>query len=167
MYGLFLGIGLYQDLNVDIPDKSKMIDCIASLQRDDRGYANEPSMTVGATPSTAAAVTLQYFLNTEIDPASLDWLVDRIHPAGGFTAIPSLPIADLLSTATALHALNLAGKSLSDEQTEICLDFIDTLWSAKGAFCASGADQAHDTEYTYYGLMAIGNLIKTAPQSLA
>ena len=159
MYGLFLGIGLYQDLNIDIPDLSGITDCVASLARDNGGFANEPSMTGGSTPSTAAAVTLQHFLGCEINPASFDWLIERINRSGGFVAMPYLPIADLLSTATALHALNLAQRSLDEQQTEMCLDFVDSLWSGKGAFCASPADQTQDTEYTYYGLMAIGNLV--------
>lgn len=158
VYGCFLGTGVYQDMQIEIPGKDGIIDCLASLARDDGGYANEPSMTGGSTPSTAAAVTLQHFLGCDINPKSLDWLIERIHPSGGFVAMPSLPIADLLSTATALHALNLAKKTLTEQATEACLDFIDTLWSGNGAFCASAADQAEDCEYTYYGLMAIGHL---------
>ena len=49
-------------------------------------------------------------------------------------ATPTAPIPDLLSTATALHALAGAERDLSEDQRERCLDFIDTLWTNEGAF---------------------------------
>jgi hypothetical protein len=63
---------------------------------------------------------------------------------------------DLLSTATALHALSGQKVSVAHlkEQT---LDFLDTLWTGK-AFCGTWADDEPDCEYTYYGLLAMGHL---------
>jgi hypothetical protein len=158
MYGCFLGVGLYQDMGVEIPGKAGLIGCVESLSRDCGSYANEPAMTKGATASTAAAITLQHFLDVPIRGESLDWLAGQMHPKGGFVALPAVPIADLLSTATALHGLAFGAVKLTGKQKEDCLDFIDSLWSSKGGFCGSGADQALDCEYTYYGLMAIGHL---------
>ena len=158
MYGCFLGAGLYQDMGVDIPGKTGLIDCVESLSRGCGSYANEPSMTAGATVSTAAAITLQHFLGAPIRGESLDWLVGQMHPKGGFVALPAVPIAGMLSTATALHGLASGGVKLTGKPKEDCLDFIDSLWSGRGGFCGSGADQAVDCEYTYYGLMAIGHL---------
>ncbi len=112
MYGCFLGAGLYQDMGVEIPGTEGLIACVESLARDGGSYANEPAMTAGATASTAAAITLQHFLNVPIKSESLDWLTDRMHPKGGFVALPSVPIADLLSTATALHgSVPISGSS--------------------------------------------------------
>ena len=44
--------------------------------------------------------------------------------------------------------------------TDICLDFIDTLWTNRGSFFSSWADEDEtlDVEYTYYGLLALGHL---------
>ena len=63
---------------------------------------------------------------------------------------------DLLSTATALHAL--AGEHVPfGHLKEPTLDFIDTLWTGK-AFCGTWADDEPDSEYTWYALLAMGHL---------
>jgi hypothetical protein len=59
-------------------------------------------------------------------------------------------VPDLLSTATALHALAAAHASIGALKDPM-LDFVDTLWTGKG-FCGSWADDAVDSEYTYYAL---------------
>ena len=70
--------------------------------------------------------------------------------------MPFAPIPDLLSTATALHAL--AGLQVSFEPIrERCLDFLDSLWTGR-SFCGNWDDDELDTEYTYYALLALGHL---------
>ena len=64
---------------------------------------------------------------------------------------------DLLSTATALHALAAVGAPL-DDLREPCLDFLDSLWDHRGGFHGSWADDALDCEYVFYGLLALGHL---------
>ena len=89
--------------------------------------------------------------------AAGDWLLAQTHPEGGFLAIPGAPIPDLLSTATALHAL--AGLQTSFERIkESCLDYIDSLWTNEGSFHGNWADDHLDCEYTCYGLLALGHL---------
>ena len=64
---------------------------------------------------------------------------------------------DLLSTATALHAL--AGMEVPLEAVrEDCLDFIDTLWTNQGAFHGHWGDEYIDCEYAFYALLALGHL---------
>ena len=87
-----------------------------------------------------------------------DWLLAQVSPQGGFLAVPGAPLPDLLSTATALHALACLERRLPSEVHERCLDFIDTLWSADGGFHGHWADDYLDPEYTYYGLLALGHL---------
>jgi prenyltransferase beta subunit len=82
----------------------------------------------------------------------------RLYPEdGGFFASESAPIPDLLSTATALHALSGLEASF-DLVKEPCLDFLDTLWSSKGGFHGNWTDEDIDCEYTYYALLALGHL---------
>jgi hypothetical protein len=69
---------------------------------------------------------------------------------------------DLLSTATALHALSCLDRPLSPAKREQCLDFIDTLWDAGGGFHGHWADDDLDAEYTFYGLLALGHLAAQA-----
>jgi hypothetical protein len=41
---------------------------------------------------------------------------------------------------------------------EPCLDFVDSLWTNRGGFYGTWADDAADCEYTYYALLALGHL---------
>ena len=71
--------------------------------------------------------------------------------------LPGAPIPDLLSTATALHALAGMQVPLAGLR-EPCLDFVDSLWTNRGGFYGHWSDDAIDTEYTYYALLSIGHL---------
>jgi len=156
VYHCFLALGAYQDLGLDMPDGLGLLRCIGGLRTGDGAYANEAGLPVGMTPATAAAVTVLRHFGEPVPSAAGAWLLERAHPAGGFVATQGIAMPDLLSTATALHAL--AGMHLSFEHLkEPSLDFIDSLWTGK-AFCGSWADDAEDCEYTYYALLALGHL---------
>lgn len=159
-YGGFLALGAWQDLGIDSPDVEAVAQSIASLQRSGGGYANEASMTAGATPATAAAICTLHYLKRPIPESAIQWLLARVHPLGGFTAIPflgDLGAPDLLSTATALHALARIGVRLDDTKDKH-LDYLDSLWNAEGGFRGHWGDDVVDCEYTYYGLLALGTL---------
>jgi prenyltransferase beta subunit len=157
LYGCFIALGAYEDLGAQIPDPNAMLELVDRLRANDGGYSNQEDQPLGLTPSTAAAATLLRHLGQDVDPAVADWLLSRHHPEGGFFATPQAPIPDLLSTATALHAL--AGLHVDLEKIkEPCLDFIDTLWTSKGAFYGHWGDDIADCEYTYYALLALGHL---------
>jgi prenyltransferase beta subunit len=195
-YGCFLALGAYQDLNGDMDNvtalarRGGLADCVESLRTPDGAYSNDPTIRIGATPATAAALTILHYLNEPVSDVSIEWLLSQRHPKGGFVPWHGLPareitarpvpseafpepsrrvegmavphdgsfgMPDLLSTATALHALALAGVSL-DSVSEKCLDFLDSLWSTEGAFRGSWADPTLDCEYTYYGLLSLGHL---------
>ena len=116
--------------------------------RDDTG--------VRTTPTTAAAVALLRRMGAPVPAEATRWLLARAHPDGGFLATETAPMPDLLSTATALHAL--AGEHVPfGHLKESTLDFIDTLWTGK-AFCGTWADDEPDSEYTWYALLAMGHL---------
>jgi prenyltransferase beta subunit len=156
-YGCFLGLAAYQDLGLAMPNPLGPVQCLKFLETPDGAWANERAIKLGATNSTAAAVTLLRQLAMPIDRAVGDWLLSRQHPEGGFLAVPSAPLPDLLSTATALHAL--AGLQCDFSSTkERCLDFVDTLWTNEGGFHGHWGDDWLDCEYTYYGLLALGHL---------
>src|SRR5690349_15423955 len=86
LYGCFLALGAYEDLEVDLPDPEAMLQCVDRLRAADGGYANQCDMPVGLTPSTAAAATLLRHLGRDVDPAVANWLLARCHPEGGFFA---------------------------------------------------------------------------------
>ena len=155
-YASFLALGAYQDLGRTMP-----VDGIAaslhSLKAGDGSYANHPGMASGLTTSTAAAVLVLRHLDATPDRSAGVWLLDRCHPRGGFFASPATPVPDLLSTATALHALSTLHLPLGGLR-EPCLDFVDSLWTNRGGFFGTWADDEADCEYTYYALLALGHL---------
>ncbi len=157
IYGCFIAMGAYQDLKLPMPDQQRILDCIAANQTDDGAYANHPDMPVGLTSATAAAATILRQLQEPVDSRVGQWLLDRAHKDGGFLAAPQAPIPDLLSTATALHALSGLHVDF-DHIKEPCLDFIDTLWTPRGSFFGHYGEDILDCEYTYYGLLALGHL---------
>jgi prenyltransferase beta subunit len=156
-YAAFLAVGAYQDLKAEWHDPMRLAQSLKFLETNDGAWANERNVKVGSTNATAAAITTLRNLNVPVNHSAGDWLLARCQPEGGFLAAPGAPIPDLLSTATALHAL--AGLQVSFARVkEKCLDFIDTLWTNEGAFHGQWADDHVDCEYTYYGLLALGHL---------
>jgi prenyltransferase beta subunit len=160
-YGAFLGVAAYQDLRTPLPDPMELVRSLKFLETDDGAWTNEifgrTRMPVGATNATAAAVTVLRNLNMPVNAAVGDWLLAQTHPQGGFLAVPGAPMPDLLSTATALHAL--AGMQVSLEKLkEPCLDYVDSLWTNEGGFHGNWADDHLDCEYTCYGLLSLGHL---------
>lgn len=157
-YGCFVALGAYQDLGGQLPEPLRMVQCLKHLETPDGAWANARTLKVGSTNATAAAVTLLRQLDLPVHPRVGDWLLARAHPGGGFLAMPSAPMPDLLSTATTLHALAAMEVPLPEALRERCLDFLDTLWTNRGGFHGHWADDDLDAEYTFYGLLALGHL---------
>ena len=157
-YGCFVALGAYQDLQREMPEPLRMVQCLKFLETPDGAWANARGLAAGSTNATAAAVAVLHQLGMPVNAGVADWLLARAHPQGGFLAMPEAPIPDLLSTATALHALACLEREIPAPIRERCLDFIDTLWSAEGGFHGHWADDHLDAEYTFYGLLALGHL---------
>jgi hypothetical protein len=83
--------------------------------------------------------------------------MEQCDSQGGFAAAPAIPAPDLLSTATALHALASVNVSL-DPIRQPCLNFVQSLWTDAGGLRGHWADDAVDCEYTFYGLLSLGHL---------
>ncbi len=157
-YGGFVALGAYQDLAVEIPKPLKLVQSLKFLETPDGGWGNAPGLRAGSTNAAAAAITLLHQLNMPVSNSSAAWLLKQMHAEGGFLAMPLAPIPDLLSTATALHALACLDAPLPAPAKERCLDFLDSLWTADGGFHGHWADDHLDIEYTFYGLLALGHL---------
>ena len=157
-YGCFVALGAYQDLGMPLPSPLRMVQSLKFLETPDGAWGNAPGLPLGSTNATAAAITLLHQLEIPVNHAAAQWLLDQLHPTGGFLAMPRAPIPDLLSTATSLHALACLETPLPKNAKEACLDFLDTLWTADGGFHGHWADDHLDVEYTFYGLLALGHL---------
>lgn len=156
-YGCFLALEAYQDLAVPLPDPGGVVRCLAALRTPDGAWSNEVGVPLGSTNATAAAVHTLRTLQVPIPASVGDWLLGQCRANGGFGASAGAPLPDLLSTATALHALASMQVPL-DGIRDRCLDFIDSLWVNAGAFYGHWADDELDSEYTFYGLLALGHL---------
>ena len=157
-YGAFVALGAYEDLGQTPPHPLKLIQSLKRLETPDGGWSNIPGARIGATNATAGAVTLIRHLGFPVNDRVGDWLLAQAHPQGGFLAVPGAPMPDLLSTATTLHALAAMDRRISSDVHERCLDFLDSLWDARGGFHGHWADDHLDAEYTFYALLALGHL---------
>lgn len=157
-YGAFVALGAYEDIGQKPPHLLKLIQALKRLESADGAWSNIPGARFGALNATAGAAILIRNLGFPVNAAVGDWILAQAHPEGGFIAVPGAPMPDLLSTATALHALAALDRRISSGLHEKCLDFIDTLWTAEGGFHGHWADEYLDSEYTYYGLLALGHL---------
>lgn len=162
VYASFLALGAHQDLGAALSEPDRLLHALAGLRSADGGYAHKAGDALGVTTVTAAAVLLLRELGGPIDPHLGMWLLDRCHASGGFLPTPAAPVPDLLSTATALHALAALQVPLAGLQEE-CLDFVDSLWTNRGGFFGSWMDDTLDCEYTFYGLLALGHLTLAVP----
>jgi geranylgeranyl transferase type-2 subunit beta len=156
-YAAFLAMGAYQDLGRTLPAAAEMLAALRRLRAADGSYANQPGLASGITTATASVVLVMRHLDAPPDRDAGMWLLDRCHARGGFFASRSAPVPDLLSTAAALHALSSIHLPIAG-LCDPCLDFIDSLWTNRGGFFGTWADDAADCEYTYYALLALGHL---------
>ena len=156
-YGAFVALGAYQDLREPVPDSDALMAQLLTLVAADGGLNNFPGAPVGLTTATAAAAAALRQFGKPVPETFAPWLLSQAHPQGGFRALPGSPIPDLLSTATAIHALVGLHADISPVK-EACLDFIDSLWTNRGGFYGHWEDDILDCEYTYYGLLALGHL---------
>jgi hypothetical protein len=162
-YGAFVALGAYEDLCALPRNLIDLARGLAGLRSSDGAWSNAPGQAVGALNATAGATVLLRQLGLPVPAEVGRWILAQEHSGGGFLAVPGAPIPDLLSTATALQALAAAEIDLPEEVNERCFDFIDSLWSAEGGFHGNWADDILDVEYTFYGLLALGNLARQSP----
>jgi hypothetical protein len=157
-YGSFLAYGAYADHGGQPPALDALEESLRGLLHPEMGaWANDRMIPVPSVLATAAAVTVWRNLRVPIPKNTVPWILGCLHPQGGFMPFPGAPMPDLLSTAVALHALDGLQAPLLQIQ-EVCLDYIDTLWTAEGGFFGNWEDDELDIEYTYYGLLALGHL---------
>ena len=157
-YANFLALGAYEDFDALVPEPAGLMLSLAGLTSADGGYANVPGAIHGSTSATAAALMTLNELGQPVDRRAATWLLAQHCPEGGFRAMPAAPAPDLLSTATALHALARAGAALDDVRGP-CREFVEGLWDRDGGFRGHWADDEADCEYTFYGLLALGHLV--------
>jgi len=152
VYANYLMWTLYQDLQIESDSLEDIQDANRALLLNNGSYANESNSADGVTSTTAAGLIMNAY-----SEKSKDWLLKMRSKRGGFMAATGVPIADLLSTSTALLALKLDGENMQN-YAEKSVNFINLHWDQSGGFFGSIADMTCDVEYTYYALLGLGVL---------
>ncbi|WP_372642162.1 prenyltransferase/squalene oxidase repeat-containing protein [Ancylomarina sp.] len=157
IYASFLVWTLFQDLDEDKNRLNEISHPISNLKCSDHSFANDSSSQTGVTSATAAGLIMTDGKHNDLE-GTIAYLRQNYTPRGGFKAASGLPIADILSTSTALLALYITGENLQ-ELSDKSIDFINLHWDESGGFFGSIADLTCDVEYTYYALLGIGILL--------
>ncbi len=157
VYAAFLACQAYDNLGLEIPGKTGILNSLEELKSADNGYANQPDMPYGTTTATAAAGIMMQFIIGQSPRSVEKWLIGQLLHCGGFRASPQTPIADMLSTATAVLALKHMGHEFENRQGII--DFVENHWGDSGGFFGSMLDPHCDCEYTFYALLTLGCLL--------
>lgn len=160
LYDGFLALMAWDALAVRMPRSEDFVRWLDTIRPSEGGYGNDAGFQAPTTPVTAGAIMLLTRHGLPIPATVGDWLLTQEQEQGGFLAAPRAPMPDLLSTATALHALHVLQRPLGDEKRRACLEFVEALWAEEGGFRGYLEDDQADVEYTYYGLLALGHLAR-------
>ena len=162
-YHTFLVVLVMQLLERPVEHPENIVAFLES-QRDPEGGWREirASKRAGSNPSAAAVATLKIiaaqterpfsdYLNDETKELTLDYLCEMQTDEGGVRANTRIPIADLLSSFTA--GLTLCDLDSFDElDVDLYRKFVESMKLPSGGFQAAAWDDAHDVEYSFYGL---------------
>lgn len=159
LYDGFLALMAWDAAGMTMPHSEEFVRWLQSVKPTDGGYGNDAGFQTPTTPVTAGAVMLMARYGFPIPNSVGDWLMGQHQSQGGFLAAPMAPMPDLLSTATALHALHVLQRPIGGKG-QACLEFVEALWADAGGFRGYLDDDQADAEYTYYGLLALGHLAR-------
>lgn len=157
-YHSFLVLLVLQLINREVPDPKRMVHFLESRRHAEGGWHEIRASKRPGTNTTAAAVASLIILdaieptsNSEAVETTLDFLVEMQTDEGGLRANTRIPIADLLSSFTgALTLQDLRG--FDEMDVEAYRTFVNSMERPEGGFQAAAWDDAHDVEYTFYGL---------------
>ena len=160
-YHTFLVVLTYQLLGKSAPRPNALAQFIYDRQRDDGGFVEIAPMKRSGTNPTAAACAILHMqgrVDAELREDIAAFLVDVRTDDSAFVANTRIPVADGLSTFTAvLTAQDIEVSALVDPP--ILRLFVEKhLELPAGGFRAAEWDNMADVEYTFYGLGILGLL---------
>ena len=160
-YHTFLVVLTYQLLGKSAPRPNALAQFIYDRQREDGGFVEIAPMKRSGTNPTAAAcaiLLMQGRVDAELREDIAAFLVDVRTDESAFLANGRIPIADGLSTFTAvLTAQDMEVNALVDPPI-LRLYVEKHLELSTGGFRAAEWDTLADVEYTFYGLGILGLL---------
>ena len=153
-YHTFLVLLVMQLIDQPIVEPERIVQFLNGQKSDEGGFREiRAAKRAGTNPTAAAIATLRILdqLDEETADQTIDFLLDMHTDEGGLRANTRSPIAESLSTFTGMLTVDDLG-----EIYELDLDplrkFIESLQLPAGGFRAAAWDDAHDVEYTFYGL---------------
>jgi geranylgeranyl transferase type-2 subunit beta len=152
LYHTFLAACAYMRMEVELPKPERARELLRSLTQKGGGFLENRYSKRPGTNGCAAAIALSVILEdpVEVDPHAT-FIAGMFSGEGGFFATPAAPIADLLSTYTALFTLKMLGK-LEARYVDGALRYARGLEHADGGYAGFALEQVCDCEYTFYGL---------------
>ncbi len=160
-YHTFLVILVLQLLERPVPDPAGILRFLNVQKEQDGGWREiRVSKRAGTNPTAAAVATLRMLrildpdfdgLDKDTVEVTLDFLCEMQTDEGGLRANTRIPIADMLSSFTG--GLTLVDLNAFEElDVDLFRGFVNSLQLSNGGFQAAVWDEAHDVEYTFYGL---------------
>jgi len=156
IYATFAATCGIEDLGLEI-DSSGFASSLGRFRQPDGGRSGNEFVPIALTPVTAAATVLAAHFGFP-DEGAARWLVDSFRREGGVGVSRKSPAADLLSTAVALHALGRHGLNPHVETIGATEKYVLSLRGDDGGFRACRDDSDSDIEYTFYGMLAMGEI---------
>ncbi len=159
VYHSFLVSMCQQAIGIETPEPERLVAFARSRQRDDGGFVEMAAMRRSGVNPTAAAIGLLAMhaaLDEQTKTSTAEFLIDLQNEEGGWRANTRIPIADLLSTFTALVTLGdlgaIRGGNGGSIDLAAAVRYATSLEAAGGGFHGAAWDRGLDVEYTFYGL---------------
>jgi geranylgeranyl transferase type-2 subunit beta len=153
-YHTFLVLLVLQLIGEPVEDPERIIKFLLDQKVEEGGFREiRAARRAGTNPTAAAVATLKMLdrLDDSTIDSTLDFLVNMQSDEGGFLANTRIPVADALSTFTGMLTVDDLGE-MHELEIDALQAFIDSLQLDQGGFRAAAWDDAHDVEYTFYGL---------------
>lgn len=153
-YHTFLVLLVMQLIGEEIAEPERVVEFLKGQAADEGGFREiRAAKRAGTNPTAAAIATLKILerLDEETVDQTMEFLLEMQSDEGGLKANTRIPIADALSTFTGMLTADDLGE-LHELELAPLRRFIDSLQLATGGFRAAEWDDAHDVEYTFYGL---------------
>ncbi|NQZ56897.1 MAG: terpene cyclase/mutase family protein [Lentisphaeraceae bacterium] len=154
VYGTYLAISAYQNLDLSVPDEIKALSALKELKSRDGAFGTDRDADHGSTPATAMAVLLLTYFEESSD-YFVDWLMKQQHGDGGFRAVAQMPFSDTQSTVYTLFALKVAAPAEFDKVKEEAGKFLLSMKKETG-FAGHCRDTETNPENTFFALAGLG-----------
>lgn len=157
-YHSFLVALCYEIIDRTLPAPERLLQFVRERRREDGGFVEiGPMKRSGTNPTAAAVALLDLHSRTDDDLRQhvQRFLAEVRTGEGGFAANTRMPIADLLSTFTALLTAQDLGIDRIVDYPAV-QRFAENLELPDGGFRAALWDTVPDVEYTFYGLGVLG-----------